>query len=122
MTNIRMSRNVAHIENLIKQQVSPSLALFFKELTTALEDEYGNMAKAAYLLLRMFSDWRTHNLLTISKSKGHKIKEDLTFTSIEHIRLKCFRDISNWLLNDWHPFVKELPMSRLVPIGDDISS
>ena len=40
-----MNRNVAHISNLSKEKVSPSLALFSENLTTALKDEYGVQAK-----------------------------------------------------------------------------
>ena len=51
---MRISRNVAHINNLSKQKVKPILALFSKELTTALQDEYREEANKIVNFLEFF--------------------------------------------------------------------
>ena len=40
ISNFRMSRNVAYVDNLRRKKLSPVLALFNKNLTVALENEY----------------------------------------------------------------------------------
>lgn len=54
ISNVRISRNVAHINNLSKQKVKPILALFSKELTTALQDEYREEANRIVNFLEFF--------------------------------------------------------------------
>ena len=70
----------------------------------------------------IFNDCATQPLLTVSASKGIKIKESLVLIFSEDIRLKYFCEISDWIINDWFPYVKEFPMSKIVPTNDDISS
>ena len=65
----RMPRNVAHVESLNKQKVSPALALFSINLTSALEKEHGNAAEGACKLLRMMNDHVVQPLLTVSPQK-----------------------------------------------------
>ena len=78
-----------------KQKVPPVLALFCNELTTALQNEYGNEAKSTWSLLRIIIDYIIQPLLTITTSKGLKVKEAMVFTSLEDIQLKYFKEISN---------------------------
>ena len=35
--------------------------------------------------------------------------------------MKCFRDISSWLQNDWYSHMKELPINNVVPANDNVS-
>ena len=121
INNIRMSENMSGLGNISKQKMSPVLALCWKELTIALEDEDGNRAKGAWSLLRMFNGYSTQPLLTVLMSKGWKIKEALMFGSPEGPRLIFFREMSAWLLNDWSSFAKQLPASKDVPTNDNIS-
>ena len=59
-------------------------------------------------------------LFTFSTSKGWKIKEALMITSKEDNLFKCYKVISDWLLNDWCPCAKELPRNEGVPNEDII--
>ena len=43
-SNVRMHKNVACVDNLSKLKVLPALALFTREMTTALEDECDGLA------------------------------------------------------------------------------
>ena len=43
-----MSRNVACIDDLIKQKMSPELAPFYLNLTTALKDKHAETAKGTW--------------------------------------------------------------------------
>ena len=97
--NVRMSMNVAYIDSLSKKQASPALNLFQRELTTALENEHGDMAKGTWSFFRMFNDHITLPLLAISISKGIQIKEASTFSCKENTLLKYFKEIMHWLLN-----------------------
>lgn len=56
-SSFRMSQNVAYVDNLNKQKVPPALALFSNELSAALEFEYGDAAKGAFELLKMFNNF-----------------------------------------------------------------
>ena len=56
VSNVRMRRNVVHVDNLSKQKVSPALNLFRRTLTTALEDDHGDMAKGTWSFSRIFND------------------------------------------------------------------
>ena len=105
-----MQRNVAFIDNMSKQKVKPALALFSKDLTTALKDQHGNEAIGTYKFLEMFQDYIIQPLLTVSTSKGNKVKEATVFTSKDDIRLKCFHQISSWLIK-WYKHVKNLPVN-----------
>ena len=110
VSNFRMQRNVAFIDNMSKQKVKPALALFSKDLTTALKDQHGNEAIGTCKFLEMFQDYTMQPLLTVSASKGNKVKEATVFTSKDDIRLKCFHQISSWLIN-WYNHVKNLPVN-----------
>ena len=90
-----MLRNVAHISNLNRQKVPPTLALFSIELTSALKNKYGGLAKGTYFLLRIFNNYVVQPLLTISPSKGYVMKEAMVFTSSNNTRLKCFKEIAS---------------------------
>ena len=96
ISSIRMSKNVAYIDNLIKK-VSHALTFFSIEMTMALEFEYGNEAKGTWSLLRMLNDYVMQLLLTVSISKGNKVKDSMVFSFPDDIHLKLFRDISMWL-------------------------
>ena len=72
------------------------------------------MAKGIWSFLRIFNDHMMQPLLTVSTSKGIKIKEALIFLCKEDIILKCFKEISHWLLKDWCPYAKKLPMNKHV--------
>ena len=110
--NFRMNGNVTCIDNLSKQKVSPALALFDKNLTATLENEYGEKVKGTWMFLRTINDHVMQLLLTASTSKGLKIKEATIFTSPIDIRLKFFREISSWLTDDWFPSIKKLPINK----------
>ena len=58
-----------------KQKVPPDLALFCNELVTALQNEYGDEAKGTWSLLRMINNYIIQPQLTITTSKGLKVKE-----------------------------------------------
>ena len=75
----RMPRNVAYVDSLSKQKVSPALALFSTNLTSTLEKEYGNVAESIHKLLRIMNDYVVQPLFTISSQKGFKIKELIVF-------------------------------------------
>ena len=49
-----MPRNVAVIANMSKQKVKPALALFSKDLTSALKDEHRDKAQGTHEFLEMF--------------------------------------------------------------------
>ena len=36
------------------------------------------------------------------------MKEVMVFSSPYEVRLKCFREISEWMQNDWHSYVKNV--------------
>ena len=65
MSNVRMSRNVDCTDDLIKQKVSPALALFDMNLTTALKNEHGEK-KETLDFLKIFNDCTTQLLSTVS--------------------------------------------------------
>ena len=94
LSSIRMSKNVACVDNLSKQKVSPALSLFSRGMTTALEFEYGNEAKGKWSLIRMLNDYVMQPLLTISVSNLNKVKDSMVFSSPDDICLKFFREIS----------------------------
>ena len=71
----RMSKKVACTDDLSEQQVSPSLAVFGTDLTTALEHEHGESSKVTWYLLRMFNGRIMKPLLTTSTLKGRKFKD-----------------------------------------------
>ena len=50
------------------------------------------------------------------------MREVSTFTFAEDIRLKCVREISDWIINNWFPYLKEFPINKSVQTNDDISS
>ena len=81
-----MNRNAAYIENLSKQKVSPVLSLFDINLTTALENEYGEKARGTWWFLRTINDDAMQPLLTVKSSKGLTIKQATVFTPSEAIR------------------------------------
>ena len=70
--NFKMSRNDAYVDNLSKQKVSPALALSEKNLTTALENEYGEKERGAWMFLRTINYYVMQPLLTISTSNWKK--------------------------------------------------
>ena len=111
VSNVRMSRNVAFIDNMSKQKVKPALALFSKDLTTALKDQHGDEAIGTCEFLEMFQDYITQPLLTVSTSKGVKVKEASVFCSKDDMRLKCFHEISSWLIK-WYKHIKDLPINN----------
>ena len=86
--------------------MSSALSLFDINLTLDLKDECGDAAKGTWDFFEFFNDHITQSLLTVSTSKGIKMREASTFTFAEDIRLKCFREISDWIINDWCPHVK----------------
>ena len=104
---VRINRNVACIDNLSKQKVSPALALFDRNLTTALENEHGEKERGDCALLKNINGHAVQPLLTVTTSKGLKLKEATIFSSIGDLRLKCFREISALLTDDWFPCVKK---------------
>ena len=99
MSNVRINRNIAYVDNLSKQKVKPALALFSKEVTTALRDEYGSEADRTTNFLEIFQDCIIQPLLTVSPSKANKVKEVSVFEQADDIRIKCFNEISSWLIN-----------------------
>ena len=106
----------------LKKKVPPALALFFRDLTTGLEDECGEASRSTwFFFLRAMNDHMVKPLLTVATSKGCEIKEALIFSNPYGIRLKCFRDISSWLQNDWHVCMKEFRINTFVPTNDNIS-
>ena len=98
----------------------PTLNFFCIELTTALENEYGDAANRTWALLRMMIDHVVQPLLTVTKSKGRKTQEAIFFTHHEDIRLKSIRKISDWLQNYWCPHVKEFPVNKTENKDNDI--
>ena len=68
ISNLRMNINAAYVDNLSKQKVSPALALSEKNLTTALENEYGEKERGAWMFLRTINYYVMQPLLTISTS------------------------------------------------------
>ena len=68
----------------------------------------------------MFNDCIMQPLLTISMSKGIKIKEASIFSCKEDIRLKCFKEINHCLLHEWCAYANELPMNKYVSNVDII--
>ena len=46
----------------------------------------------------------------------------MVLSSLDEIRLKCFREMSIWLQNDWHAHVAKLPVDQRVKESDAISS
>ena len=91
----------------------PALALFSNELTTDLEFECKEAAKGTCRSLRMFNDFVFQPLLTVSVSKGYKVKEVMVFSSPYDTLLKYFREISEWLQNNWCPYIKNLPVNKM---------
>ena len=75
ISNIRISCDVAYVDNSNKQKVKPTLALFSKELTTILQDEYGEEANEIINFLEFFPDHIIQPILTVSIAKGDKVKE-----------------------------------------------
>ena len=59
-------------------------------------------------------------LLAVSTSKGHNIKEALIF-HLKKVFVSLFREIRNFLLNDWHPYTKKLPSNKYAPNEDGIN-
>ena len=106
MPNVRMSRNISCVDNLSKKKVSSALSSLDKNLAAALKDEYGEGAKVTWAFLIFFNYHIIQPLLTVSTSKGIKIKEVITFIFSEDIQLKCFRELSDCIINDCHPYVK----------------
>ena len=72
-------KNFLCIDNLRKQKLSPSLALFSCKITTALEIEYRNEAKGIWSLLHIINNYIMQQLLTVSVSRGNKILEAMIF-------------------------------------------
>ena len=103
---------MAYPDNLSKQKVSPALALFSNEMTTALKNEYGDEAKGTWAFLKMFNDYIIQPLLTVSTSKGLKVREAAVFISPNDVRLKCFKEISHWLQHDWYVSLRDLPDNK----------
>ena len=112
ISNMRMNRNIACIDNLSKQKVSPALALFSENITTALRDQHGDQAKGTWEFLTFFNDYIIQPLLTISASKGCKIKSATVFMSAEDARLECFTVTSDWLIKDWYLSLKNMPKNE----------
>ena len=48
----------------------------------------------------IFNACTTQPLLIVSMSKGIKIKKSLVLTFAEDVRLKYFRAINDWIIND----------------------
>ena len=57
-------------------------------------------------LFKKINDHIIQPLLTVSTLKVIKIKELLIFTFTADIGLKCFREMSYWVINDWCPYKK----------------
>ena len=71
-----------------KQKVPLTLALFCNELITVLQNEYSNEAKSTWSLLRIINNYIIQPQLTITTSKGLKVKEAIVFTSPKDIQIK----------------------------------
>ena len=87
ISDVRMAWNVACVDNLSKQKVKPALALFSKEITTALKNEHDEKAQGTHGFLEMFQDYIIEPLLTVSKSKESKIKESSVFEQPDDVRM-----------------------------------
>ena len=53
ISNVRININVAHVDSLSKQKVSPTLALFDMNLTTGLKYEHEKVAKGTWSFLEI---------------------------------------------------------------------
>ena len=92
---MRIAKNVTLVDNLSKKKVPPTLALFAREMTTALEDEHKGLASGTSIFLKMINDCVIQPLLTVSISKGHEAKKAMVLSGVSVIRLKCFREVSS---------------------------
>ena len=52
-----MNQNITSIDNLSKQKVSPTLALFDINLTTALENKHRENTRGAHVLLKTANNY-----------------------------------------------------------------
>lgn len=122
ISSFRMNRNIAYVDNLSKQKVSPALALFSRELTVALKKEFGDNAKGTYEFLKTMNDYAMQPLLTATTLKGYKIIEASVFNCKTDVRLQCFCEISSWLTDEWFPHLKKLPVNCNNTISKNASS
>ena len=79
MSSMRMAKNAAYVDSLSKQKASPALALFSREMTTALDNEHKGLASGTSNFLKMINNCVMQPLLNVSLSKGYKIKEAMVF-------------------------------------------
>ena len=70
----------------------------------------------------MLNDCVMQPLLTVSVSKGNKVKESMVFSSPHEIHLKCFRQTSMWLQNYWHGHISKLLVNQIEENSNVISS
>ena len=85
MSNVRVRKNIACADSLIKQKVSLTLAFLGLNLVTALEDEHGSKAKVTWSVLRMLNDCIIQLLFTVKEGNGFKNKEAVTLTYPRHV-------------------------------------
>ena len=64
ISSCRVKKNTVNPDNLSKQKVKPALALFSKELTKALETEFGEKAKGTYDFLAFINKHVMQTLIT----------------------------------------------------------
>ena len=70
ISSCRVHKNTVNPDNLSKQKVKPALALFSKELTKALETEFGEKAKGTHAFLAFINKHVTQLLITTYPKKG----------------------------------------------------
>ena len=70
-----MRKKFSYVDNPRKQKVSPALALFDMNLTTALNNECGEAVKGTWTFLTFFNEYTAQSLLTFSTSKALRLKK-----------------------------------------------
>ena len=73
ISSCRVHKNTVNPDNLSKQKVKPALALFSKELTKALESEFGEKAKGTYAFLAFINKHVMQPLITTDPKKGYLV-------------------------------------------------
>ena len=103
---MRLNKSTVLSSNLDKQKVALALAIFSSEVTSVLRLEFGEKAKATYLIFEFFNYYIFEPVLTTNTYKQCKNTKATPFYDVEDFGLNLFEEIAHWLQDGWYGSLK----------------